>query len=246
MKKRFCWFFLVGLALFASSNMAMASLLDTVASVGTIHQATILMDTTTTEIKAWDTKTVDMDGMTITVTFSDGSTSTSYWGDYTDGNEYGAGIDDYWSMTVDLGVSTYIAAWEFTLEDSDLAVDSVTLNGITGKTIFDDDNSAVVTDGSEYGWPFGISSYYSTGDFDIYAYYTNIVQLPNASPLGDLYETLTIDFVNNDFTEGNTLGFYQDTDTVETIDPVPEPTTMLLFGAGMLGLSGTLARRRRK
>lgn len=88
-----------------------------------------------------------------------------------------------------------------------------------------------------------------TSDVDIVATYSNVLGLNGASPVGDLYLNLKIDFVNGTFVNNN-LGFYTDTDNSlyagDIIPSVPEPASMSLMFLGILSLAGFACRRSSK
>lgn len=83
------------------------------------------------------------------------------------------------------------------------------------------------------------------------ATYSDAIGLNGASPLGDLYGGLTITFGTGGYS-GN-FSFLQDTDTFVPGTTtggggtsVPEPSTLLLLGSGMVGLAATRIRKFRK
>ena len=61
--------------------------------------------------------------------------------------------------------------------------------------------------------------------------YSNLYSAP------DLYGSLTLDWGVTGFASGNTFQFMADTDAV------PEPATVLLFAAGLLGIAATRTKK---
>ncbi len=224
-------------------------------------------------IETWDTTGNDMDGMEITVVDSSGASSTAVWADNAGAQGTGWSLTlDYYEKTTwhNSGVPRPGAFWSFKVEE-DFEAKQLTINALPGATVFDVIYDPYTTPNSVYGWKMnwedlndkpGYASYDSNGDpvgpqdtidrtttyTDFLAKYSNPVFLTNASPLYDLYGTLTIDFnvdsplLKNYFTSDSTLFFGADTDN---INPVPEPTTLLLFGTGLIGLA-TMRQRKRK
>ncbi|NLX22802.1 MAG: PEP-CTERM sorting domain-containing protein [Phycisphaerae bacterium] len=77
-------------------------------------------------------------------------------------------------------------------------------------------------------------------------FYTDIVSVIGEAPVGDLYATIDITF-RGTIPGGGSLIFQQDTDNVVengTITPIPEPSTMLLLGIGLMGVAGIRRKMR--
>lgn len=81
--------------------------------------------------------------------------------------------------------------------------------------------------GAEFDWAFSNPGYLST---------SSSFQDPANNP-HDLFSKLLIDFTNPSGFTG-VFNFGVDTDKVTGVNPVPEPATMLLFGIGLLGITG--------
>lgn len=213
-----------------------------------------------------------MEGMTVTVTFSNKKTETITWvktkdpinrpaseGLDTPGSGEAKGTG--WSLAVNEG-STYLffkekfVPWTFTV-NKNVSVSQLFIDAGTGNTVFDivprEDSvkDSTSTSGSQSGTPF---AYYgsSADDSDLVgnttATYSGLVALTGQEPLFDLYRYLSIDFVYDDNDKPLTDGvvhFSADTDTVKSALVVPEPTTLALFGIGLAGLAGVASRKRR-
>jgi hypothetical protein len=222
-------------------------------SVSASYAASITYDNSSPQevdrIGTWDTTGNDMVGMKVTVVDSSGASSSATWA--ADSGAVGAGwsltLNDY-NTTTWHSASTQGAFWTFEVFD-DFEADSLKIEALEGLTVFDRLGVPEYTPGSAFGWELDY-----TGNTDFIATYSDLLYLPGAQPLYDLYGTLTIDFKKYDnnrqvytnayFTNAdkNSLTFSADTDN---INPVPEPTTLLLFGTGLIGLMG-LQKKRRK
>ena len=99
------------------------------------------------------------------------------------------------------------------------------------------------TPGSSYGWSAS-TGLGGTSGITAAAVYLNILHLGGQSPVGDAWGTLQLNFAGSTFYGKNSFTFQADSDTLTSAAPdVPEPTSMLLVGSGLL-LAGFLGKRR--
>ncbi len=208
-------------------------------------------------IADWATNSQKMNGMLITATFFGGGTETLVWGeDVGTGGVSGTGWDLYMQNPAGNTLS-----YGFTLAATGATdIISLLMEGAPGDTLFDVDpligaNSTAnsrdgvpVTDSYTDAWGNIITDSVVETGVDITASYLTPVALPGVNPVWDLYSNLLLSFTNTipgsnaaGFTSASTLTFISDTDNIGVI---PEPATMLLFGAGLVGLLG--GRRFRK
>jgi hypothetical protein len=185
----------------------------------------------TTALTGYATSGSMMDGMTVTVTFGSGSTSTALWADI--GLAAGAATGAGWSLSQ--SGDTYGGTW---LLNSDVAITKLFIDAGTGNTVFDimlpNDNFG--TNGSARGWHINDNNSVT---------YKDSVALTGSDPVGDLFRTLQIDFSQ----QVNSYSFITDTDNLRLsgdLNPVvPEPSTVALLGLGLAGIAFMRKRIRR-
>lgn len=196
----------------------------------------------TTGLSTFTTYDENMTGMTVRVTY-DSHMTYDYegtWSTFTDGSsgvDFGTGI-------LSLDGSTWSSNWVLDLT-ADANITSIFIDAGTGNTVFDVINGVVGSANSSDGKVFN-SVFNGVTDSDyITATYSGAVGINGDSPVGDLFRYLTIDFTNG-FTNTDTFTFNTDTDNLlipGDINPVPEPSTILLFGIGITGLVGYNRKR---
>jgi hypothetical protein len=186
-----------------------------------------------------------MDGMGVSVWFSDGTLKSASWQDSGPGAGEATVAD--WFKLSESG-DTFGGLW--TLQNLSISpagalgpsIVGFSLWGPSGDVVFDKAQPDQGTPGSARGWDFDMQ-----GAYDVTALYYDIVNLTGSPAEGDLYAALRVSFsANTPLLSGGSAQFIQDTDSAATkgsITPVPEAaTTLALLG---LGLLGTAAMRKR-
>lgn len=208
-------------------------------------------------VNTWQTTGNLMDGMSVTVTYIDGtgySTETLSWKDNT-----GASSLFGWSLSLnDYSSNTYDSTTQWIFSSGELQVVNLTLDGKNGNTVFDilfdpavKDPITGISTYNEYttdsaqGRYVKIGNLYNPPGLTISATYSNAVMIEGTSFANDLYHTLSLDFSSGtgfDYFNG-TVSLVLDTDNVN-LNPVPEPTTLLLFGLGLASFTAFRARKK--
>ena len=171
-----------------------------------------------------------MDGMAVTVSFADGTSEDYDWADLT---SMSSGISETgWSFTNSayLGLldDTY---WNFWTLTTSVGITSIFIEGVLSADVLFDiwpDSIGYGTTNSAYGK--------ATIAEDWMLSYSDAIYLTSALPVGDLWGSITLTYTGSG-TSGFTGTALFQIDTDKTLaSEVPEPATMMLFGAGILGL----------
>lgn len=210
-----------------------------------------------------------MGGMKVTMNFDGGVSLFGFWADLTGGRW---GVDLYNGNTrlgtVSLGATSYTYSSDYKIElyqySPNLA--SILFEGgaAYGGVLFDRSSgfagNSVGTVGSDVGNDYDLLD----SDWDnVTAQYRNAVKLNSNSPVGDIFQSVFVDFSNATFDcgrrctdtdapdKGNSP-FYFEMDTDKGVfaganiqTTVPEPSTYALMGAGLMGIFGFARRRNR-
>lgn len=179
----------------------------------------------------------EMAGMQVWAKFSDGTTQSAVWtaDGATSGNATAAGFKVWQS-----GDTFNSDSWHLQNLATGVDLKQFGFHGSPGDTVFDIAFTGGSTPGSESGKTFSIS----TNGYPATATYSNIVNLTGFPAVGDLYESLSVDF--DPIAPGASITFSQDTDQAAvrgSITPVPDTgATLGLITLSLLAL-GVLRRR---
>ena len=223
-------FYFTPLLFIASFSVANAASVTIVKDAGTLQNTTALTGFATTG--------ADMDGMSLGITYGDGSTTTATWGDT--GISSGQASWGEGEGSLALIGDSFSSAWNLIAQTG---ITSILLDAGLGDSLFDTTfGGAEGTAGSALGKDFSVVS--ASTDYNITATYIDAIGVGGNAAVGDIYRYLLIDFGQRAFT--GTLNFLQDTDSLlfaGDINPVPVPAAAWLFGSALLGFFGFSRRK---
>lgn len=171
---------------------------------------------------------VDLEGATITATYTDGSTEILTWhalDSYTFGGATGTDIDmSFGFESHELSTTKLLASLQIDLQPASSVFD----------TTFDSSDYPIgnSTPGSLNGFPFQLDPEYEGMSGDLTVTYSGIVNLKGSPAVGDLYTTMTVDF--SKLSAGGLLGnlkWNSDIDTMRDAgDLVPTGAPCIVRG----------------
>lgn len=190
-----------------------------------------------------------IEGLEVTAYFSGGGVETKSW--IVNAPESGGVIGTGWSLSQ--SGDTFKSAWTLSMDgasasstDTPRAIAKLVLNAAPGGSVFDVQPRGTGTQGSELGGAFELQSDYE----GLSVTYSDRVAIGGRSPVGDLYNTLTLAFgAENRFSAGQSLKFVADMDNLITlesqaVEPIPDgaavpiPNAAWLFISSLAGLVG--------
>ncbi|MBW2401311.1 MAG: PEP-CTERM sorting domain-containing protein [Deltaproteobacteria bacterium] len=197
----------------------------------------------TTGISTYTTGGDDMAGMVVTAYFDDATSESGVW--TVTGTDAGAASGTGWSLSLN-DSTTWTGVWTLDLSSlGSVMITGLEINGRPGDTVFDilgPDPDQLGTPGSDQGKP--ISSVDGPSGLSVTATYRNEVEL-NSVYYGDLYTILDLEFGGTvgGLVQGDAFSFIADSDN-SMAAIVPEPSTGLLLGLGLVMLAGRRTRAR--
>ena len=216
---------------------AFAAVVSTPVS-GAIIYATGGVQTDIPGLTGFQTTGAMMDGMQITACFSGIGCETRAWAD--GGGPGGGGVTGTgWALRL-IGDS-FFENWEFDFTNDPGQLETLLLDGRGALTIFDRTfGGADGTPGSSLGrdWTSALGD-----NTTINVTFLDPTTINGAPAVNDIFQQVSVDFgvtgPSADF------AFVQDTDNDSRFNPptIPEPSTLLLLGLGMLAFAGVHRRR---
>jgi hypothetical protein len=214
---------------------AFAAVVSTPVS-GAIIYATGGVQTDIPGLTGFQTTGAMMNGMNVTACFSGIGCETRAWAAGGGADSGGVSGTDW---TLRLTGDSFFQSWQFDFTDDPGQLQTLLLDGRGALTIFDRTlGGAVGTPGSALGrdWTSALGD-----NTTINVTFLDPTTINGAPPVNDIFQQVFVDFGATgpriDFT------FRQDTDNDSRFNDVPEPSTLLLLGLGMLAFAGVHRRR---